>query len=281
MSGHRRQVAVAAILVVVLTVGLALELNSPKSGVTTTNTAQGQSSTSSSSSVTSVQKTGATTVGDNASTVATNGLRLSTLINATHLVVGQELNISVSVFNTLAKNNFVPSQNSFYVEGSVTGNWTFYGIPVSTWPDCTGTDAVGEWPQPIEVAVLSGNYTAQQLPRTLNASAAFDCNGGGSGPLFTFEPYSDVINMSGVFSGGAGVQHVGYYPAASNFTVSGYWNASSLSQNDPTVCVPAVPSHCSPPPSVQFIPGVYTIGVSDEWGQFVVLHFQVSNSETG
>lgn len=212
-------------------------------------------------------------------TIAPDGLQLSASINATHLAVGQELNISVSLFNTLPTTNaFFPQQSFDYsAPGAVVGNWTFYGIPVSTWADCSSPYDV-DWPQPIEVVVLSGNYTAQELPSTPNTTAPFTCGVGGAAPEFTFEPNNNIINMTGFFSGGVGSSTLGQFQLASHFTATGYWNVTSLAENNPDTCVPAVPNHCSPPQSTPFAPGVYTIGVSDEWGQYDVLHFQVSGS---
>lgn len=219
--------------------------------------------------------------------VGSNGLRLSASINATQLTIGQELNISVSLFNTLQTNNRVIAQNTWIPSYAVEGNWTFYGIPVSIFTDCYPTSEGGSsgifWPSPIEVVVLSGNYTAQQLPSTANATSPITCREGGVLPYFTFEPDSSVIDMT-IFASASGGGSVGLFPAVSSFTIGGYWNVTSLSQSNPAICVPAVPvasgesgDWCAPPPSMPFTPGVYTVGVSDEWEQSVMFHFTVNS----
>jgi hypothetical protein len=161
------------------------------------------------------------------------------------------------------------------------GNWTFYGVPIATWPECDGHPY--DWPYPISVVVLSGNYTGQQLTSLANITLPLPCDGGFSPsvPYVTFEPNSDVVNLTAQFDGGVGIRPIGQFQLASNFTVSGYWNLINLAgqANSSYVCEPAASNSCaSLPPSTPFGPGVYTIGVSDEWGQYDVLHFQVSRS---
>ena len=273
---QKKDGAVLAALVIGLLVGAAATYAFEAASLTRTTT-----TTVASPPVISTVTTTVTSVqtGQAIATVDSTGLRLSTSLNATVLSVGQELNISVSVFNTLPTSNvFFSPQKSFdySVPGVVKGNWTFYGVPVSTWTLCGGPLNF-DWPQPIEVVVLSGNLTAEQLPSTANTTAPYHCVEGGAAPEFVFYPYSDVINLTGFFS--ASPQgNLGLFPLASHFTLAGYWNVTSLAENNPNICEPAVPNRCAPPPSVSFIPGIYTVGVADEWGQFNVLHFQVSES---
>jgi hypothetical protein len=212
-------------------------------------------------------------------TVASSGLRLSTFVNATDIIVGQRLNISVSVFNTLpTASAFFPQRSFEYSDPGEVGNWTFYGIPVATWPECSNRFPFS-WPMPIDVVVLDGNYTAQELPSMANTTSQYTCGITSPAiPSYAFEPNSDIINMTVFFDGGAGSRPMGLFQLSSNFTIGGYWDLASASENNPSICEPAVLNHCAPPPSTPFAPGVYTIGVSDEWGQYDVLHFQVSGS---
>lgn len=274
MSEYKRRIALGGLLVVALTVGLAFELNSVPGGTTI-----GTSLSSSSSTQTSTTKA-EMMVGANASTVASNGLQLSTFINATDIRVGQKLNISVSVFNTLpTPNGFFPQRSFAYSAPGEAGNWTFYGVPVATWPECTSQFPFN-WPLPISVVVLNGNYTAQQLSSIANTSFSI----GGCGPAsptipkYTFEPNSDLINITAQFDSGVGVRPLGQFQLASHFTVSGYWNLTGLAATNTSICEPAVLHACELPASTPFAPGVYTIGVADEWGQVNVLHFQVNGS---
>jgi hypothetical protein len=211
--------------------------------------------------------------------IASDGLRLSTSINATNIAVGQSLNISISLFNTLG------TSKSFQLGNMGSGgNRTFYGVPVVTWPECSlapNQIRLG-YQFPIEALVLKGNYTVQQLSSLTNTSLpAIPCtaNDGVIVPTYTFEPESNVINITYLGSGGG---HGGPFSvrAATNFTLEGYWNLTSLEEqaNGSYISEPALCQLCKVPSFMPFVPGVYTIGVSDEWGQFDVIHFQVSAS---
>ena len=256
MSEYRGRIALGGLLVVVLTVGLVFELNSAVSGGTTT----GQSS----SAQISTTKTGVIAAGANTSTIGPNGTLLSAFINAREIAVGQNLNISISLYNTLPT----------VITLGVSSDWVFSGVPVATWAPCT--DPFLGWPLPIDVVVLNGNYTAQELPAIANVSFSSCTPGLGFYPLsFTFEPNSAQANLT-YGASATPEQHIGPVQLSSGFTLSGYWNLTSLSEEGHTV--PILVNATSTPSSIPFVPGVYTIGVADEWGQFVLLHFQVSGS---
>jgi hypothetical protein len=223
--------------------------------------------------------------GANASTVASNGLELSTSINATELAVGQVLDVSISLANTL------PTPSSLQQGGKagfLPGNWTVYGVPVATWRECTLDVFPFGWQYPIDVLVLSGNYTVQQLSSLANVSLSAGPCGAGAGasaiPTYTFEPNSDLINIT-YFGSGGGHGALGVWPASTHLMVGGYWNLTSLQQtasdnfSNPDYaydyCITAVLLACEVPASIPFVPGVYTIAVSDEWGQFDVLRVQI------
>ena len=203
--------------------------------------------------------------------VASNGLRLSAFINATDIKVGQKLGVSISLFNTLPTVNAFSGQESF----AQAANWTFYGVPVATWTPCTSQHP-WSWPLPIEVIILNGNYTAQELTSLANARISIPCGAASARfPSFAFQPRSDQANLTVQFPGGVGYRNMGLFQFASNFTVSGYWNLTNLAADDPSVCVPAVLNRCALPASTHFAPGVYTVGVADEWGQTAILHISV------
>jgi hypothetical protein len=202
---------------------------------------------------------------------------LSTAINATDIMVGQNLNISISLFNTR------PTAIALE-QGVPPGNWTFYGVPVATWPECSllPQGVFFGWRFPIEILVLNGNYTTQQLSSLANASLpANPCSAGVNTvaiPTYTFEPNNDIINITYFADGGAGLQPVGLFRSAAHLTLGGYWNLASLVEqaNGSYISEPALCQLCGVPSSTPFTPGVYTVGVVDEWGQYDVLHFQVS-----
>jgi hypothetical protein len=141
---------------------------------------------------------------------------------------------------------------------------------------------------PIDVVVLRGNYSAQELPSVANASFGLGgCGHIGSFPFYTLEPNGDVVNITAEYSGSPGIDPVGLFQLSSNFTVSGDWNLTALSKesniipaivNDSYTVHPVLVSGIATPASTPFSLGVYTVGVADEWGQFDVLHFQVSGS---
>jgi hypothetical protein len=99
-------------------------------------------------------------------------------------------------------------------------------------------------------------------------------------PIYTFEPESNLVNITYYADGGVGLgPSQGVFPSASNFTLGWYWNFTSLKEqaNRSYISEPALCQLCKIPSSIPFVPGVYTIGVSDEWGQTHVIHFQVTD----
>ena len=74
-----------------------------------------------------------------------SGLDLSATINATNIAVGQSVNITLLIFNTLPNVNSVPASSDF----------AFQGVPVAVWPPCY-------FDVPMEVVVLQGNYTGRK-----------------------------------------------------------------------------------------------------------------------
>lgn len=205
---------------------------------------------------------GASGVG--ASTVASDGLKLSTSINATELNVGQRLGVSISLYNTLAGVNTV----------NTSANWPFNGVALQLWPYCYGV--------PARIAILEGNYSMQELLAVTNVTFQFMCSGG---PAYidsaVFQPMSDQVNLTGTYCAppgppaGCANGTNGPYFLSLNFTTSGYYDLGNLSQQafEPVISQPSGP----PVPTISFTPGIYTVAVADEWGQAVVLHFTVTS----
>ena len=136
------RVAVTAALIVGLLIGTGatyiLAGAAPSRTITVTKTLPVVIDTSTTTAT--IRQTSTTTraIVANASTVASNGLRLSTSINATDITVGQNLNISISLFNTLQTANALEQGGR---AGSLQGNWTFYGITRhATWSEISSID---------------------------------------------------------------------------------------------------------------------------------------------
>jgi hypothetical protein len=205
-----------------------------------------------------------TTVGVETSTTGTGtssidspgALKLSASVNATNLAVGQSLNVTLSIFNTSpAVNSILPSND-----------WSFQGVPVALWPPCYGV-------LPVEVAVLNGNYTAQELPSVANSTFPVECAGYISVDHVIFQPNSGQANLTGIGPGPGLNQTHGPYQLTLSFTTSGYWGLESLSKE---LNIPIIGDGGSAPSSIAFVPGTYTVAVEDEWGQAVVMHVRVS-----
>jgi hypothetical protein len=191
------------------------------------------------------------------SSMSTKGIELTTSINATGISSGKGLAVTLSISNALPTVNNVSTSN----------DWLFQGVPVALWPVCY-------FSMPAEVAVLDGNYSADELPLLASAEFQYQCAEGGRISRVIFQPNSDEANLTGnICTGGCYTGPLGPYKLSLNFTTHGYWDVQYLanSLNAPIIGEP----YTAPPSSLPFVPGVYTVAVADEWGQVDVLHFQV------
>jgi len=193
-----------------------------------------------------------------ASTPSVQGLELLLADNVTTLHVGQRLNVKVSLFNALPSVNTVASSN----------DWIFQGVPVALWPVC-------DFPTPVQVVVLMGNYTLQELQTVANVTFDFVCNEGYGVGQAIFEPSSSQANLTGTYAVSGADQTLGSFLLSGNFTTSGYWNLlnDSHALNRPILGPQESPPR--PPTATAFVPGVYTVAVADQWGQAAILHFVV------
>ncbi len=191
------------------------------------------------------------------STTSQLGLQLIASINSSSITVGKNLSVSISLLNTLPTVNAVPASNT----------WAFQGVAVNLWGVCFGE-------YPVEVAVLKGNYTAQELPSVANSTFAYTCAAFIQLNQVIFHPSSEEANVTGVGPGPGVDQTLGPFHLALNFTTSGYWDLQSLSeqQNLPLLS----PGGALNLTSTKFVPGTYTVAVADEWGQMQILHFTVT-----
>jgi hypothetical protein len=197
------------------------------------------------------------------SAIGTNGLRLSTSMNATELKVGQGLAVSVLLLNTLPRINVVKPSDDF----------AFNGVAVAMWDYCEG--------EPVQIDILQGNYSIQELPAATDVTFTVVCMEGGFIPSVVFAPHSDQVNLAGVAA--YPLYGIPWFPLSLNFTTSGYYDLASISQHDtdPLITEPGPFSQKDTVSATSFAPGVYTLAVADEWGGYNILHFKVSPSPEG
>jgi hypothetical protein len=227
------------------------------SGVQTNSTKSSQSSTTMSTSSTGQ-------LAGNASTVYSNGLRLSLSMNATRISAGQDLQVNVSLFNTLPKVNSVPTSN----------DWPFLGIPVALWPPCFYASPSSTVAEAV-VVVLPGYYTLANISSAANVQFGIRCMEGVDVDHVVFQPSSSQANVTGIYDVVSQNDTLGPYNLMANFTTRGYWD---LLNNSRQVNPPVLGDQEPPlsPTATVFVPGVYTVAVADEWGEAVILHLMVS-----
>jgi hypothetical protein len=174
----------------------------------------------------------------------------------------------ISLFNTLAKVNTVPTSNDSL----------FQGIPVFFWAPCflaypgTATSAA-------RAVVLKGDYAIANISSVANIAFPFQCTMSDDVEHVIFQPTSSQANITGTGSNNMS----GPYHLMANFTTTGYWELSS----QPGATLPGTPPTTpafigdnyppDPPVATAFVPGVYTVAATDEWGQAVFLHFLVKD----
>jgi len=205
---------------------------------------------------------GAQNVYPGTSVYSSNGLRLTLSTNSTELVVGQGLNVTLSIDNTLGSVNSVKPSN----------DWLMHGVPVALWPPCY-------FGLPAEAAVLQGNFSAGDISSAANVTFSYMCMEGVNVDHAVFQPNSDQVNLTGLYDVTSANQTLGPFHLSLSFTIRGSWNLQNLSHqlNIPILGEQYPPR---PPASIPFSPGVYTVAVGDEWGQVALIHITVvPNSE--
>ncbi len=215
-------------------------------------------STSTSTEVSPFVPDAATAVGSN----GTAGIELVLGVNATTLKVGQRLGVEVSFFNPLPS----ASSASFSVEDwpwGHPGQDNFSGVPVIFGSPCGATYAF------VRAVVLKGDYTPEELPSSANSSLGWMCTAGLTPQNMTFSPESSLANVTAL-----GNVTLAPHIMSTSFTTDGYWDLQNFSMqlNQPLICLA-----CQNPIANPFVPGAYTLAVSDQWGQVAVLHFAVED----
>ncbi|MDG6971109.1 MAG: hypothetical protein JRM74_00595 [Nitrososphaerota archaeon] len=189
--------------------------------------------------------------------------------NATKVDAGQAIDISLRLSNTRAAALTLPSAS----------DWAFRGIPIAVWEPCVVT-------LPVEFLVLKGNFTVSQIiAGGNNLTISYTCAEATFINQVAFNPKSDFANVTGVYSQGGQNNTFGPYAMGTNFTLTGYWDQITPQEASPAFYSPSLDGFAYPgiPPSPQhpFAPGVYTLAVADEWGDFGVLHFEVNSPTSG
>lgn len=194
-------------------------------------------------------------------TSSVNGIQLGASVNSTRLVPGQRLNVSLSISNTLSEPNSISAAN----------DWVFRGVPIALWPVC-------DFFLPAQMVILHGNYTVQELRSVANITYGYTCAEGGSIDKVFFQPRSNQVNLTGTEYGF--IFNPGPFHMSLSFVTGGYWDMVNLSLMLNKPILGDGGNAKVPPPSIPFVPGVYTIGVADEWGQATVVHVTVVPNST-
>lgn len=211
------------------------------------------------------------------SSSSAQGVVLDVRVNSTTLSPGQELGISVDLINNLT------SANSITLASNINASTYLTAFPIAMWAPCLS-------PELAYFMVVRGDYNLTQLLALSanSASPSILCMEGGTVESITFEPRSDVANLSGDFCTANcfpyGLNSTRLY---SNFTINGYWAYPLNNSEAGDILTPPLNSTCTPNcltfnypevgPKAQSLFGVgkYTLVVDDVFGQSVLLHFVV------
>jgi hypothetical protein len=180
---------------------------------------------------------------NSAARTAENGLKLILTVDDTTYQSGQEVNITIDEQNTLATVNHV----------TIADNWAVKGLAL--WPCLEGF--------PLGVAVYSGYYAPADLVKATpliiqNPNEFYHCPmGWPTDSPYDFSPRSDTVTVAEPWDP----------PATVNFQLTGQVKPDGYFESD---SYPSI-RHDLPP-------GIYTVAGGDEWGNLVVLHFNVVNS---
>lgn len=210
-----------------------------------------------------------------------SGLQLRVVINSTNLLVGQNLSISVSLFNTL------PTANNVSIDlKPIELNQAFF--PIAIWGGCL-------MPEPMYFMIVKGTYSQGELEEmSVNSTLPLSyitCPEGGVADSLTFQPRSYVAIGAGLSCTAYCNPYQWSTVLASNFTVNGYWSLplndseanDVLTYSAPCV-ITGIAGECltynnpevGPRTQAPFSPGSYTLAVSDVLGQIDLLYFTVS-----
>jgi len=291
MSEYSHRIVVGIIVVILLTVSVAVEVDDLYSTKASTSfstsnspstTVSYSTSTSTSFSTSNYPTTSVTSVGEspgNASTLGSNGIDLIISLNGTKIVVGETLQVNITLFNDFSEVNSVPTSNDSL----------FQGVPVALWPTCDYANDINQNQNPghtvstyafstaAQAVVLMGYYNSENISSVANVHfAPTPCKEYWAIDHAIFQPESSQVSLDGISAGfpTRTNETQGPFQLSTSFTTTGYWNLLNDSQllNPPVINGQYPPM---PPVAIAFVPGVYTVAVADEWGQAAILHFVV------
>jgi hypothetical protein len=204
--------------------------------------------------VTTITSTGASIATTTTNASNANHLQLSLGIRSNG---GANITISADETNLLSSENNVTAANNFSFN-----NWSspaFGPFPCgNSVQTVQGGNFDANVPFPIEIAVLDGNYGADNYTSGL-ALTTYD-----TGQVYTcpgIDLYVQYLIFAPVTDNASfyyGSSLVGNYVVSDQLTTSGYWTGDqSTAAFHP------------------FSPGSYTVLAEDEWGDVVLLHFDV------
>lgn len=215
------------------------------------------------------------------SSSSVEGVVLNANISSETLSTGGSLGITVSLFNSL------PTANNLTAISYNSSSWKFVGFPVAMWGGCAGIE-------PVEFMIVRGNYDVAELQSAAvnSTTPGISCPEGGSVLYVSFLPWSSNATTTGFFCIASCTPDHFNWNLTSSFSVNGYWtyplNGSEVGDiYTPATWPGAICNGGSPcgvtynfpevGPIAQhaFTPGWYTFIASDEWGQFVLMHFSV------
>ena len=144
------------------------------------------------------------------------------------------------------------------------------------WGGCDGLE-------PIEFMIVKENFSLGELQAaSVNSTyPGIFCVEGGGVTYVSFLPMSSNATTTGYFCIESCSPNHTSWNLSTNFSVNGYWTypLNSSEANDIYTPVDGGVSYNFPEvgPIAQhpFIAGWYTLVVSDEWGQVVLLHFSI------
>jgi len=198
-----------------------------------------------------------------ASQTITSELELLVSTNETSIKVGQELAVTATLFNPLGRNYNISTKNV----------WPFNGLLMfsQSWPYCY-------FYSPFELLVLKGNFSVSGVISTTrsigpNTTSGMFCYEQEDYRNFRFEPSSDSVYVASHNSVTGNVSVIGPQNASITVSTNGYWDNNTLLYYPPSYT--STDNYSFLEAQHPFVEGVYTIAVSDEWGQLDVIHFTV------
>jgi hypothetical protein len=262
-----RGAVVAVMLIVALLIGagggyLFRASNEPFSSSVSTTTVPAITLTE--TSLSSVLLTSTLTTTTTRILPVTSGIGLLASTNGTAFKVGQEVAVTAILFN--------PSGQSYNV--TTVAQYPFNGLLMfnQNWAPCY-------YYSPVEILVLKGNFTASGVMATVssigpNPATSLGCMENEDFRSFRFEPTSSLAFVAFNYSGtGSQVSVAGPQNASARVSTNGYWDNSTSLTYPASYASYGNYSYITAPH--QFVKGIYTVAVGDEWGQLVVIHITV------